>query len=130
MNIFISYTTRDRYLDCDRLRDINEVVCKFGSVFIDALHNDSKNRQARVEEELTGASIVLFIGTSGCSQSEWVEWERRKAVKHGKRCVEVPFDEEKPWFTNLRRVEHALTNRTADNVIHTDWNSASLHSRR
>lgn len=113
MNIFISYTTRDRYLNSDRLRDINNVVCKYGSVFIDALHNNSENRQARVEEELTKASIILFIGTSGCSQSEWVEWERRNAVKYGKQCVEVPFDEEKPWFTNLRRVELALIKQSA-----------------
>ena len=108
MRIFVSYTIRDSYLDRGRLSDIDEVVQQFGAVFVDALHNDSDDRQARVEAELTGASIVLFVRTSGFVHSQWVNWERRKAAEDGKKCIEVALDEAQAWVTNLSRIELAL----------------------
>lgn len=130
IRIFISYTTRDSYLDRDRLAEIDHIASSFGFVFIDALHNDSANRQRRVEQELIEASVVLFIRTSGCSHSEWVGWERHKAMEYGKYCIEVPFDETGTWEMNLRDIEAALIGMTSNKVIHADGNSTALHSLR
>jgi len=130
MRIFVSYTTRDSYLDRERLSDIDRVASKFGCVFVDVLHNDSLNRQERVKKELISASVVLFIGTSGCAHSEWVGWERHKASEHGKECLEVTLDETGLWSVNLEKIDHALTERSANRPMHTDGNSVALHSRR
>lgn len=130
IRIFISYTTRDSYLDHDRLAEIDRVASSFGFVFIDALHNDSANRQRRVEHELIEASVVLFIRTSGCSHSEWVGWERHKAMECGKYCVEVPLNETGVWEMNLKDIEGALKEATSNNAIHADGNSIAILSLR
>ena len=123
--IFISYTTKDSYLDRDRLAEIDHLASRYGFVFIDALHNDSVNRQRRVEQELIEASVVLFIRTSGCSRSEWVGWERHKAVEYGKYCIEVPFDETGAWESNLKDIETALIGMPTNECTRT---GISLHS--
>ena len=129
IRIFISYTTRDFYLDRDKLAEIDHLASSYGFVFIDALHNDSFNPQRRVEQELIEASVVLFIRTSGCSRSEWVGWERHKAVEYGKYCIEVPFDETGPWELNLKKIEATLKGMIANKCTRTGILLRSIPAR-
>lgn len=75
MKIFISYTTRDNIVTRDFLIYLESKIAGIGDIYIDLIHNHSKNKQARVESELHQADIFLLLHTDSIINSPWVRWE-------------------------------------------------------
>jgi hypothetical protein len=110
MRIFVSYTTRDGYLNVERLKDIDEAIKQFGIVYIDILHNNSADRQRRVEYELALSSIVVFLITPAVHESFWFMKEKRIAEHHKKRCIEICLDNSAEWDDTLNLIKQTLIN--------------------
>ena len=71
-NIFVSYTIRDNVINVEFLRKIKDILDVFGKPFIDLLHNDSFNKQNRIEKELAKSDCLILINTIKTKESEWV----------------------------------------------------------
>lgn len=89
MTFFVSYTTRDSYVDRDLLECISEVLSNYGDFYIDLLHNDSNNKQRHVEEMLSQADLLLVVSSSSIRESEWVRWELAEAESNGIPIIEI-----------------------------------------
>ena len=81
MNIFVSYTTRDNYVDKRLLENIAEIVSLFGHCYIDLLHNIGKDKQQHVELMLSQADLLILISSASIHTSKWVQWELGEARK-------------------------------------------------
>jgi hypothetical protein len=82
MKIFVSYTTRDYYIDRELLECVSKVLLEFGEYYIDMLHNDSSNKQSHVDIMLSQAKSLLLISSSSVNESEWVQWELQEAERY------------------------------------------------
>ena len=83
MRMFISYTLRDRVLNPLLLADLESLLSKVGTPYIDILHNSSPHPQEYVMQVLNEASIFLACVTPQFYQSEWVRLEYTTACKLG-----------------------------------------------
>ncbi|MFA1562978.1 TIR domain-containing protein [Aliivibrio fischeri] len=83
MKIFVSYTTRDSIINHESLATLVEPISIFGKPFIDLIHNDSEDKQARVESELKESNILLLLRTNSIQYSKWVKWEVTTALNLG-----------------------------------------------
>lgn len=81
MGIFVSYTTRDHYVDRELLESMCEVLSEYGSYYIDLLHNNSSDKQRHVEIMLSQSSLLLLVSSSSIGESEWVRWELTEAER-------------------------------------------------
>jgi hypothetical protein len=115
MKLFVSYTTRDGYISHNRLRDVSRVLENHGRAFIDAIHNDSADRQARVEQEIVGADLVVFLETSGFCTSAWVARERQLVEEHHKISVSVSIAPGEDWDLALASVQRLVQRETTPN---------------
>lgn len=79
MNIFVSYTTRDNYIEKEYLLKIEAILLSYGRVYVDLLHNDSFKKQQRVHDELIASDVLVLIRSESITESEWVNWEIRTA---------------------------------------------------
>jgi hypothetical protein len=89
MTIFVSYTTRDGYVDRNTLKMVSDVLSKYGSHYIDLLHNDASEKQRHVEEMLSHAQLMILIKSRSIEKSEWVQWELNEAKKICIPIIEV-----------------------------------------
>lgn len=78
-NIFLSYTTRDSYINYSSLSIILPLLSSVGNVYIDLLHNDSFNKQERVEKELANADLMFLLRSDRIESSPWVRLEINRA---------------------------------------------------
>lgn len=103
MRIFVSYTTRDHYIDRELLKSASEVLSDFGPSYIDLLHNDSVDKQLHVELMLSQAQLLVLISSNSINESEWVQWELREAKRSGIPIISVhaPSDK-KETVSNLK----------------------------
>ncbi|MEC4050028.1 hypothetical protein OX284_011355 [Flavobacterium sp. SUN046] len=69
MKYFVSYTTRDKEITPDLLKQFSKEFEKKGEVFIDLLHNDSIDKQSRVLKELDSCDVMILIETNSVYQS-------------------------------------------------------------
>jgi hypothetical protein len=90
MKIFISYTTRDHYIDRELLVRASKVVSNYGSHYIDLLHNNSFNKQLYVELMLSQANFLVLLESKSIRTSEWVQWELREAELKGIPVIRIP----------------------------------------
>jgi hypothetical protein len=81
MKIFVSYTLRDRVLNILKLREIEAWLSRYGSPYIDLLHNDSPSPQAYVISMLKQSSVFCAYLTPGFLKSEWVQLELELAYR-------------------------------------------------
>lgn len=81
MRIFVSYTTRDQYINVASLTILADFLKKYGDPFIDLIHNDSNEKQARVKKELCRADTVFLLLSESTKLSNWVSWEIKQARK-------------------------------------------------
>ncbi len=81
MVFFVSYTTRDHYVDRQLLESMCEVLCEYGSCYIDLLHNNSSDKQRHVEIMLSQSNLLLLVSSSSIGKSEWVRWELAEAER-------------------------------------------------
>ena len=81
--MFISYTLRDRVLNPLLLADLESLLSKVGTPYIDILHNNSPHPQEHVMQMLNEASIFFACVTPQFYQSVWVRLEYATACKLG-----------------------------------------------
>jgi len=81
MRIFVSYTTRDSYVNSNYLKSLVDQLILFGDPYIDLLHNDSEEKQKKVENELNNSDLILLLSSESTQHSNWVNWELRQAKK-------------------------------------------------
>ena len=91
MKIFISYTTRDPYVQLNFLHSVAEVVANFGDPFVDLIHNNATDKQAHVESKLVAADLMLLISSESVPKSQWVQWELQKAKSEQIPILSVPI---------------------------------------
>ena len=72
VKVFVSYTLRDNLIDGEFLSQLELVLKTSFAVFIDYLHNDSVEKQKRIEIELANSDFILLIKTNKTYNSEWV----------------------------------------------------------
>lgn len=89
MNIFVSYTTRDTYINKELLDKVSNIVSELGSPYVDLLHNNSLDKQAYVESMLKSSDVVLLLSSDSIDKSKWVNWELAQAKKIKIPIVEV-----------------------------------------
>lgn len=83
MKIFVSYTTRDSVITIQNLQQLEVALSNIGQPYIDLIHNDSKDKQKRVEQELAKSQVVLLLKTSSILLSPWVQREINLAQNFG-----------------------------------------------
>lgn len=85
--IFVSYTTRDGFITRAYLLNLEEKLRKNFDVFIDMIHNDSKNPQRRIISELASSDVVMLLKTCDSYKSPWVVFELNLAVNNMKTLL-------------------------------------------
>ncbi|WP_362772151.1 MULTISPECIES: TIR domain-containing protein [Aeromonas] len=103
LRIFISYTTRDKIITKSLLKTIARYVSCIGSPFVDIIHNNSADKQARVENELLNADILLLLETESINLSPWVTWEINSAIERGIPIVPVKINDTPPKKYEIRK---------------------------
>ena len=83
MSIFVSYTTRDSYIDKNTLEMVSSVLSSYGPCYIDLLDNDAVEKQRHVELMLSRAQLLILINSKSIGQSKWVQWEIGEAQRNG-----------------------------------------------
>lgn len=109
MNIFISYTTINNEVTFDSLIKLSNKLKIFGRIFIDMIHNDSIDKQARVVEELEVSNLLILIKTESSLDSEWVKFELDSAKKKKIPIIEFSCSE----ISNMTNQE--IENRLKEN---------------
>lgn len=82
MNIFISYTIKDKEISLHSLDIISKKLNHIGNVYIDIINNDSLNKQERVFYELDNSDIVILLISPNVYKSRWVRLELERAKKN------------------------------------------------
>ena len=83
----------DSHINNKTLRMVELSLSGASDIFIDALHNDSEDKQCRVEEELQSSQIMLLIKSSSIYKSKWVNRELKIARINNIPIVSVNFVE-------------------------------------
>lgn len=90
--VFVSYTTRDNKLDIYSLRVIEGKLKQLGySCYIDLLHNNSKNKQQRVYNELISSDYFMAIISDNYHLSPWAQKEITLAHKLKKQIIKIDY---------------------------------------
>jgi hypothetical protein len=101
MKIFVSYTLRDGILNPHILREVELVLAKMGTPYIDVLHNRSYYPQAHVVKMLNQASVLFACLTPEILKSNWVQFELMVARTRGIPILAFdPID--KSWLSHDR----------------------------
>lgn len=112
--IFVSYTTRDAIINKDSLAYFLRPISTLGKPFIDLIHNNSKLRQARVEEELKNSSLLVLLETKSARLSQWVQWEIKTAEEYGIPIKIIKIGNAIP---SERQIINAIQNYKIENAI-------------
>ena len=83
VKVFVSYTVRDSIVTKELLNQVQRMLTTFSEPYIDLIHNDSVDKQARVKQELIKSDIVLLLESDATLVSPWVQWELESALSLG-----------------------------------------------
>lgn len=89
MLVFCSYTLKDGVVTVEKLKAVKKLISEFATCYIDALDNDSENKQERVFQELNRANVLLVLISPDIKKSEWVNIEYDIAEKRSIPVLEV-----------------------------------------
>jgi hypothetical protein len=93
MKYFVCYTTRDKEITLDILRSFSFILERSSETFIDLIHNDSENKQARVLRELDDSDLVILVDSPKCMTSKWVMIEMGRAMARNIPIISITIDE-------------------------------------
>lgn len=103
MNIFVSYTTRDKIIDRELLEDASELLSAYGGFYIDLLHNDSQDKQTHVGHMLSQSDVLVLLESCSIKESSWVQWELCEAERIGIPVLYIPaMSNKKEILKNIR----------------------------
>ncbi|GAD79475.1 TIR domain-containing protein [Vibrio ezurae] len=83
---------------------VQESLTPLGKPYIDLIHNDSLDKQARVEHELTQSDIVLLLNSASIQSSPWVRWEIDTAEQLGIPVKRVDISGVAPTYKDMLSV--------------------------
>jgi len=86
---------RDDYITSGLLSTIEKNIHKYWSCYIDILHNDSENKQERVEAELQKSKFIVLLDSESTSKSNWVQRELKLAVDNKIKIINISVDKMK-----------------------------------
>ena len=109
--IFVSYTRRDKYVDIDLLIRVNDLIANSHYCYIDALHNDSEEKQRRVESELMSSSIMLLLRSCSVKESNWVSREIEIALQNGISRIDVQISRDSTYEMIEGQIKKALKSK-------------------
>lgn len=112
--IFVSYTTKNPYINRELLSWIASLLSSYGIPFIDWIHNNSINPQARVEWELENSDILLLLDSSSIESSAWVKWEVQQAL-----ALQIPV--------LAVKLDASVSHQRLCEAIHALFNSSPSH---
>nr|WP_277869602.1 TIR domain-containing protein [Vibrio splendidus] len=104
MKIFVSYTVRDSMVTKELLEKVNKMLLVFSEPYIDLLHNDSFDKQARVKQELIKSDVILLLESDAISDSPWVQWEIDTAMNLGITVKAICIRNQLPNQSSIRAV--------------------------
>ncbi|MDP2500741.1 hypothetical protein BCT47_00275 [Vibrio splendidus] len=104
MKIFVSYTTRDAIVTATSLFPVAETLERIGKPYVDVIHNDSADKQSRVERELMSSSLVFLLESSSIQESPWVKWELDNARRLGIPIKSIDVSQGMPSAEQILRV--------------------------
>lgn len=90
MDIFVSYTTRDSYVNRELLISISAILSKHSTFYIDLLHNNAIDKQQLVEKMLSQAKLILLLSSKSIGESMWVQWELSEATRRNIPILRIP----------------------------------------
>ena len=82
MNIFVSYTLKDGILNIPKLRQIESFLSRYGTPYIDLLHNNIQAHPSHVISALKQSSILCAYLTPEFLNSKWVRLELALAYRN------------------------------------------------
>lgn len=104
--LFFSYTLRDGMVNKSLLSEICTVLVKKYDIFIDLLHNDSLDKQARVLSELKKSQYVFVLKTPQIGESDWVKIETDEAQNMN---IPLFFIELNSKFSNDEKIKKIVS---------------------
>ena len=120
MNLFISYTMKDKKINEGFLREFQDKVAIIGKAYVDLIDNDSINKQKRVYEELQRMDCLILIESPFTKKSKWVSFELRCAEKYNKQIIKFTLEEVDKVIKGNIDVENFLENKmSAANIAYT-----------
>ena len=114
--IFVSYTRLDKYINIALLIKINDLIANRHCCYIDALHNDSKEKQRRVESELMSSSVMLLLRSCSVDDSNWVCREIEIASQNGISRIDVPISRYSTYEMIESQIKKALKLKEKQNI--------------
>lgn len=115
MNIFISYTIKDKGISFDSLSSISRKLKHIGNVYIDIINNDSINKQERVFYELDNSDIVMLLITPNVYKSKWVIIELERAKERSIPIISFTLKEIETL--NINSISRLFFNKLKSNLI-------------
>lgn len=115
MNIFISYTIKDKEISFDSLSSISRKLKHIGNVYIDIINNDSINKQERVFYELDNSDIVMLLITPNVYKSKWVIIELERAKERSIPIISFTLKEIETL--NINSISRLFFNKLKSNLI-------------
>lgn len=110
INVFVSYTTRDNLINVENLISLEDCLKTICQLYIDLIHNDSEDKQGRVESELLMSDLLLLLKTKETFESDWVQKEIKIAKENKIRILEFDYKKEKEnnFKTMIREIEKII----------------------
>ena len=115
MNIFISYTIKDKEISFDSLSSISRKLKHIGNVYIDIINNDSINKQERVFSEFDNSDIVMLLITPNVYKSKWVIIELERAKERSIPIISFTLKEIETL--NINSISRLFFNKLKSNLI-------------
>ena len=93
LKIFVSYTRLDNIVHMDFLIKLNNFLKTFSHPFIDLIHNNSLEKQMRIEKEISIADYLILLRTHSTFDSQWVQKELSIAKEMDIPILEFDYNE-------------------------------------
>lgn len=108
--MFICYTMRDSYINEKLFLDIQEGLEFNYYLFIDAINNDSDDKQERVIRELMMADVIIVINSKSIEESSWAQHEISLAKIHNKKIIMVDCNIDTKSCELVKHIKNELSN--------------------
>lgn len=84
-NIFLIYSTHDKFVNKESLEKMCKELEYYGDVFVDLLHNNAQDKQEYVLQKLFEASCIVIVNSSNITESKWAQLEIKLANEQNKQ---------------------------------------------
>jgi hypothetical protein len=86
-NIFLIYSTHDKFVNKESLEKMCKELELHGDVFVDLLHNNALDKQEYVLQKLFDATCIVIVNSPEIKESKWAQLEIKLAKEQNKRIL-------------------------------------------